>query len=312
MFFITCFFLIFSIFSEENLESILNNLKDGYNFANPEVFKKNFSEKAKEKYDDKILMSFFLNSVMGWGTWKTYKLPPKETEKNIYEIETKFEKKRLNLKLVFSEDGKINDFSFEAIKKVDFEEPKVLSKKINFPLKGSWIVKEGGNNLEKNIFKDSFNKAFALYLQKVDENGNVVDSRGFEVLSPIEANVWQIIDNIEENQKGKPNKFRENGNSIVLKISSEEYLAMTFLKAGSFKVKPGQRVKEGEILALTGFTGNINEPLFGIWVQNNVLEQEGEGIKFYFSCVELFKDNKWEKIENYFPEKGDILRACTN
>lgn len=310
------FFLIFVLISSplvsDQLEETLKNMQEGYNKANVETFNLALSEKGKEKWDKNMLMSFFLNANIGWGNIQSFKLPPKEVEKNVFEIETKFEKARLTLRLNLSNDKKVDDFSFIPIKKVDFENPKISSKKLKFPFKGNWIVKEGGGNLEKNLFKDTYDKAFALYFQKTDEKGSIIDSKNFEVLAPVEANIWQIIDNIPENEKNSPNKMRPNGNVIVLKLSGEEFLAITNLKEGSFKFKAGQNVKVGDVLALTGFSGDINEPMVGMWVQTNVLEQEGEGVKFYFSCIEKFDGKKWIKKEDYFPEKGDILRSCSN
>lgn len=311
MIFLLILILISSPVLADQWEEMMNNLQEGYNKANPQTFSLPLSEKGKETWHEKWQMNFFLNSFIGWGVWQSYKLPPTEVEKNVYEIETKFDKARLILRLFLSEDKKIDDFLFVPIKKVDFENPKISSKKLSFPLKGSWIVKEGGSNLEKNIFKDTYDRAFALYFQKVDEKGDIVNSIDSEVLSPIDANVWQILDGIPDNQPPDINTFRLNGNAIVLKISGEEFLALVHLKQGSFKVKPGQQVKTGDILGKTGFSGEILEPMLGLWIQTNVLEQEGEGVKFYFSCVEKLDGKNWIKKENYFPAKGDILRACS-
>ncbi len=312
MLFILFYLLFMPQVSTEQVEEILKNMQEGNNKLKPDIFMTNFSEKAKGKIDQKQMEQDFKSQILISGDWISHKIIKEIKEKNTYEVEVKFRNYRALLKLVLTDDGKVDYYEFFPLKKVDFEDPKISSKKLSFPFKGIWIVKEGGNNLEKNIFKDSFNMAFALYFQRVNEKGEVIESKNQEVLSPIDANVWQIIDNIDENEVGKPNKFRPNGNSIVLKISGEEFLAITFLKAGSFKVKPGQKVNKGDLLALSGFSGNIQEPMVGLWVQSNVLEQEGEGIKFYFSCVEKFDGKNWQKKEDYFPEKGDILRACSN
>lgn len=312
MLFFLIFALLFSPIPQDKLKTVLEDLKEAYNKSSYELFDKILSEKGKEKWNQGMLRAFFAAHIRGWGNLVEYKLPAKEIEPNIYELETNFDNGRCILKIAISEDLKIDDFEFTALKKIDFERPKVLSKKLFFPFNGSWIVKEGGRNLEKNIFKDTYDKAFALYFQKVNEKGEKENSREQEILAPVDSTVWQIIDNIPENEGGKINKIRPNGNSIVLKISKEEFLAITHLKPESFKVKPGQNVKVGESLALTGFSGDITEPVVGFWAQNNVLEQEGQAIKFYFSCVEVFDGKNWQKKENYFPEKGEILRACTD
>ncbi len=133
-----------------------------------------------------------------------------------------------------------------------------------------------------------------------------------EVFAPLDGRVWQLIDKVPENEPSKPNTFREEGNAIVLRLGDEEYLVLAHLKEGSFKTKVGKEVKKGEPLALTGFSGNISEPMVGLWMQSNILEQEGEAIKFYFSCVEILDGKNWVKKEGYFPKKGEILRACSN
>jgi len=298
--------------STEKVEEILKNMQEGHNKLNPKIYTTNFTEKAKGKIDEKTMEFDFKNQLLVSGEWISHKILKIVEEKNIFEVEIKFKYMKSLLRLVLTKDGKVDDYEFFPLKKIDFDDPKIASTKLSFPFKGEWIVKEGGANLEKNIFKDTFDMAFALYFQKVNEKGEVIDSKNQEILSPIDANVWQIIDNINENEAGKPNKFRPNGNAIVLKISGEEFLAISFLKPGSFKVKAGQKVKKGDLLALSGFSGNISEPMVGLWIQSNVLEQEGEAIKFFFSCVEKFDGKSWQKKENYFPEKGDILRACKN
>jgi hypothetical protein len=81
---------------------------------------------------------------------------------------------------------------------------------------------------------------------------------GKTVLSPADGLVIQAIDEERDSPIAEPSKT--DGNRIVIKVRDNLILYLTHLKAGSFKVASGDRVKAGQPLAQVGNTGHSTEP----------------------------------------------------
>lgn len=72
------------------------------------------------------------------------------------------------------------------------------------------------------------------------------------------------------------------GNYISLKIADNRYVFYEHLKPGSILVKPGQRVKKGQVIALLGFTGQTTGPHLHFHVADNNSPLGAEGLPFVF------------------------------
>jgi hypothetical protein len=90
---------------------------------------------------------------------------------------------------------------------------------------------------------------------------------GKPVLAPADGVVQFIEDFVEDNEIGRINQEKNWGNSIVIKHTEGLYTKMSHLKKNSFRVKPGDYVRQGDIIAACGNSGRSPEPHLHFQVQ---------------------------------------------
>ncbi|HRZ98503.1 MAG TPA: M23 family metallopeptidase, partial [Paludibacter sp.] len=87
------------------------------------------------------------------------------------------------------------------------------------------------------------------------------------VFAPADGYVETITNNTDDNEIGKVNTSNNWGNSIVIRHLNGLYTQISHLRKDTFKVKPGDFVKRGEILANCGNSGRSPEPHVHFQVQ---------------------------------------------
>ena len=304
-----------------DLGPILDNLKDSYDRTDPATFTRDFSPALKEANSEKILKGFFINVLPGWGHWKTTGAVAWKSEREAV-VRVDFEKANTELVLRLNAEGKVEYYKFNEIAVIDFASPPQASMYLRFPLKGQWLVLEGGDTAESNRHHARVDEAFALDLVKVADDGSWSTGKestneqfatyGQEILNPVVGRVIQITDNIPENAPGKANAMAPEGNALAIRYAQNEYVIFEHMQAGSFSVKPGHEPAPGQVLGRAGNSGDSLHPIVTVNVMDNVLGQKGKARKFGFACVEWFDGQSWQKKTNYFPVKGDRLRPCTD
>lgn len=75
---------------------------------------------------------------------------------------------------------------------------------------------------------------------------------------------------------------KATGNYIVLDIGNKRFAFYEHLKPGSIRVKLGQKIKKGEVIASLGFTGQTTGPHLHFHVANRNAPLGAEGIPFVF------------------------------
>jgi murein DD-endopeptidase MepM/ murein hydrolase activator NlpD len=105
---------------------------------------------------------------------------------------------------------------------------------------------------------------------------------GSDVLAVADGTVVEIKDGIVENVPNQPPAVPITletvaGNHIDLDLGGGVYAMYAHLRPGSLKVKLGDRVKRGQVIALLGNTGNSTEPHlhFQLMDRNSPLISEG-------------------------------------
>lgn len=105
---------------------------------------------------------------------------------------------------------------------------------------------------------------------------------GSDVLAVADGTVVEIKDGIVENVPNQPPAVPITletvaGNHIDLDLGGRVYAMYAHLQPGSLKVKLGDRVKRGQLIALLGNTGNSTEPHlhFQLMDRNSPLISEG-------------------------------------
>ena len=137
---------------------------------------------------------------------------------------------------------------------------------IQLPFFGEWFVSQAHNG--KITHQDDYRFAFDFVI--VDETQKTFQNSGEDVsdffcynlpvLSPAAGYVVNILDGVEDNKVGGVNLGENWGNAIVIKHADFLYSKITHLKNASFKVKIGDYVKKGDLLASCGNSGRSPEP----------------------------------------------------
>jgi hypothetical protein len=100
---------------------------------------------------------------------------------------------------------------------------------------------------------------------------------------------------------------KATGNYVSMDIGNERIVFYEHLKPGSIKVKPGQKVKKGEVIASVGFTGQTTGPHLHFHVADKNSPLGAEGVPFVFesfialgSYADMAKFGKeiWEPAKN--------------
>ncbi|MFM7021862.1 MAG: urea transporter [Flavobacteriales bacterium] len=137
---------------------------------------------------------------------------------------------------------------------------------IHLPFFGEWFVSQAHEG--KITHKEDWKFAFDFVI--VDETQKTFKTPGEQVtdfycynlpvLAPAAGYVVTVVDDIDDNAVGDINLGENWGNSIVIKHSDFLYSKISHIKKGSFKVKLGDYVKKGEVLASCGNSGRSPEP----------------------------------------------------
>jgi murein DD-endopeptidase MepM/ murein hydrolase activator NlpD len=177
----------------------------------------------------------------------------------------------------------------------------------------------GGDTRELNQHHDVTNQRFALDLLGVGEDGKTHKDEGKanedyfafsrQILAPAEGIVTDVINGVRDNTPGSMNPYSALGNAVFIEHREHEVSVLAHLKLDSIKVKVGDKVIKGQVIALCGNSGNSSEPHLHYHLQNTPIIQDGTGIKPCFQSVTLIQDGKKEPKTNYSPTKGEIITA---
>lgn len=137
---------------------------------------------------------------------------------------------------------------------------------IHLPFFGEWRVAQGhgGDITHKGDW------SYAWDFDIADETGKTFKLPGHDrsdfycyglpVLAPAAGYVVTIINEVEENEVGNVNTAENWGNTIVIKHHDHLYSKLSHIRKDSFKVKVGDYVRQGAILAACGNSGRSPEP----------------------------------------------------
>jgi murein DD-endopeptidase MepM/ murein hydrolase activator NlpD len=145
---------------------------------------------------------------------------------------------------------------------------------IHLPFYGEWFVSQAhdGNITHKDDWRFAFDFVIADETQKTFKSpGEDVSDfycYNLPVLAPAAGYVVTLVDGIVDNAIGDVNLGENWGNAIVIKHSDFLYSKITHIKDASFKVKLGDYVKKGEVLASCGNSGRSPEPHIHFQVQS--------------------------------------------
>ena len=128
---------------------------------------------------------------------------------------------------------------------------------------------------------------------------------GADVLAVADATVSVAMDDIPDPQSVEPQKVVEiqnaSGNYIVLDLGDEKYAFYDHLKSCSIRVRAGDRVRRGQVIAKLGYTGQSTGPHLHFHVADSAMPLNAEGVPYVlrefktvgaFSAAEQFSEGK--------------------
>jgi murein DD-endopeptidase len=141
-----------------------------------------------------------------------------------------------------------------------------------------------------------------------------------ELLAVADGIVSSIKDGIPENVPGWNSRAVTimsetiGGNYVILNLGRGRYAVYAHVKPGSIRVKPGHRVRKGQVLALLGNSGNSDAPHLHFHICNTNSVSGCEGLPFLFENFELIgrdgralPNNRKEEHRNEMPLLNDVI-----
>ncbi|SDQ01461.1 Peptidase family M23 [Mucilaginibacter sp. OK268] len=165
---------------------------------------------------------------------------------------------------------------------------------------------------------------FAVDFIKLDNKGRYTDNNedtirnwygyGSDVLAVSDGVIASIKNDFLESatisKYQSPPPENATGNYVSIKIGNNQFVFYEHLKPGSIKVKPGQKVKKGEVIASLGFTGQTTGPHLHLHIalENSPLGAEGIPFEFdHFTLLGAYPDLNtfgkmpWAPVPNSAP-----------
>lgn len=142
---------------------------------------------------------------------------------------------------------------------------------------------------------------FAIDFVRVSPNGSTscrnpdrpADALGYgdPVLAVADGRIAAVRDGVVESPtiSGNPAHDRATapGNYVVLALGRGRFATYEHLRPGSIRVRGGDRVRRGAVLAALGFTGDSTGPHLHFHVSDSLAPLDGEGLPFTFDRFTL-------------------------
>ena len=183
---------------------------------------------------------------------------------------------------------------------------------LSLPVFGEWKVTQGHRG--ELTHQHSWQHAWDFEIE--DEEGhpyrrsgkNPEDyyAYGKPVIAPADGWVEQIQDGIDDNTIGEINTVQNWGNTIVIRHTDSLYTKISHLKKESFKVKEGEQVKKGTLLAQCGNSGRSPIPHVHFQVQTEPYIG-APTVEYPFSHIVHWAGGRNWLVTWDVPEKNDLV-----
>ncbi len=215
----------------------------------------------------------------------------------------------LSLSYLYTNSPEKNLYLFSNAK-FRFKNKRFYSLKL--PFIGKWFVSQGENG--KYTHKNRWRYAWDFMIN--DETGKTYKGNGLSlndyfcfnkaVTSPADGIIEKVLDGIPDNNIGDVNTDNNWGNTIVIKHDYKFYSQLSHLKLNSIKVRPGDHVKAGHILAHCGNSGRSPEPHLHFQLQSEP-EIGSETLNYPLGHY-LVKNNGFTEFKDYNrPIEGETV-----
>ncbi len=146
-----------------------------------------------------------------------------------------------------------------------------------------------------------------------DENRNYF-SYGARVLAVVDATVVSVHDGVADNLPGhrgaesfKLSRDTIGGNTIVLDLGHGQFAHYMHLQPGTLRVKSGERVRRGQVIAQVGSSGSSFEPHLHFEVTTSPLTIVGEGLPYLIDEYEVVTSDGRKRRRRELPLEGALI-----
>jgi len=183
---------------------------------------------------------------------------------------------------------------------------------ISLPFWGEWTVTQAHHG--EITHKDEWAHAWDFEIKNDDgfgykNGGNIKEDflcYNKPVICPADGWVEEILDGVEDNEIGDSNLEQNWGNTIVIKHNEKLFTNISHIKKESFKVKKGDFIKKGDIVAHCGNSGRSPEPHVHFQVQETPFIGS-KTLDYPISHYILHQNGKY-KLKTYSkPSKEDVV-----
>ncbi|MCK4289150.1 MAG: M23 family metallopeptidase, partial [Bacteroidales bacterium] len=191
-----------------------------------------------------------------------------------------------------------------------FRDSKYIS--ISLPFWGEWKVTQGQD--DEITHKDDWKHAWDFEI--TDEENSAFKRSGTKredyycynkpIIAPADGWVEEIVDGIDDNKIGDVNMENNWGNTIVIKHAEKLYSKVSHIKKESFKVKKGEFIKKGKIIAYCGNSGRSPQPHIHFQIQSEPYF-DSKTLDYPIGNYILNENSKFELKSFDKPQKNDIV-----
>jgi len=206
---------------------------------------------------------------------------PLAPDRRAYVAVHRWGKRKIVLRAVFDARG--------SIAAIELAPPKALSRdphadrrlraRLSLPFRGTWWVFWGGPTERQNYHVVAPDQRHA-YDVVVWRSGGTHRGAGTSnadywawgrpLLAPAAGVVVEAVNGVRDNrpQVQVENRRDPAGNHVVLALGNGEFALLAHMRRGSVRVRAGDHVRAGDVLGLTGNSGNSSEPHLHFHVQD--------------------------------------------
>ncbi len=133
---------------------------------------------------------------------------------------------------------------------------------------------------------------------------------GLPVLSPAHGQVVRVCDHLADNPPGEVDTKNNWGNFVLVRLDSGLHVLLAHLRQHSARVKEGEWIVPGKLLASCGNSGRSPQPHLHLQVQRSA--QLGSATEAFHLCslLRCEGDGASEYLVNARPQAGDTLEAA--
>ena len=141
-------------------------------------------------------------------------------------------------------------------------------------------------------------------------------SYGKPVVAVADATVVTAKDGLPDNVPGHNDQFSPavpitmdtvTGNTVTLDLGNGQFAYYCHLQPGSVRVKAGQRLKRGQVMALIGSSGDAREPHLHFEITNSPKALAGEGLPYLIDQLRVKSENGSESRTRELPLKDMVI-----